>query len=296
MFRFWNRFIHPLVSTLKPGRILEIGADSGWNTRHILEYCRANGCVADIVDPAPRPRLQEVFAEFEHEYRYYPLKSVHAIPQIESPDVVLLDGDHNWATVYTELKLLYAHAERAGKAPPVILLHDAGWPYARRDMYYSPEDLHESERHPYAYRGVMPGESALTELGMNGMLANALHEGGPCNGVLTAVEDFVASVPDAISVYTLPFFNGLGIVVPEARMTDPLKSLIESFFSAESLLKTCCELEEYFMKMNASLQQTEASLTRRTDALVRARGLLHEQQQRIVELERALATTIPTRT
>jgi hypothetical protein len=288
MFRFWTRFIHPIIATVEPRRILEVGADSGFNTQHLLEYCAANDCIVDIVDPAPRPRLREVLARFDQEYQYYPLKSVHAIPQVEPPDIVLLDGDHNWTTVHAEFKLLYARAEGLGVAPPLVLMHDVAWPYARRDMYYSPEDIPEAERHPFAYCGVFPGMSELTEEGMNGMLANAQHEGGPRNGVLTAVEDFIASAATPISLYRLPFFNGLGIVVPEARMTDALRTLIEGFSSAESLAATCAELEEYFMKMNASLQKTEASLTRRTEALIRARAVMQEQARRIAELEQAV--------
>ncbi|HEY5972152.1 MAG TPA: class I SAM-dependent methyltransferase [Pseudoxanthomonas sp.] len=290
MVRFWHRFIHPVISTVKPDRIMEIGADSGWTTQHILAYCRVHGCKADIVDPAPRPSLHDVLAQFGDEYRYHPFKSIHAIPQIDAPDVALLDGDHNWSTVYRELTLIFARAAETGVRPPVIMFHDCAWPYARRDMYYSPEDLPATERHPYAYRGLLPGEPELTEDGMNGMLANALHEGGPRNGVLTGIEDFIASVPTNISLYKLPFFNGLGIFVPEERVTPELKALIEGFFSAESLLETCKELETYFMKMNASLQQTEAKLTLRTDALVRARALLQEQAQRIAELEAAART------
>lgn len=285
MVRFWHRFIHPVIATVKPARIMEIGADSGWNTQHILAYCKETGCKADIVDPAPRPALHDVLARYGNEYRYHPFKSIHAIPQIDTPDVALLDGDHNWITVHTELKLIFARAAETATPPPVILFHDVAWPYARRDMYYSPEDIPAADRQPYAYRGLLPGESGLVEEGMNGMLANALVEGGPRNGVLTGIEDFIASVATPISLYKLPFFNGLGIFVPEQRMTPELKVLIESFFSAESLLETCQELEAYFMKMNASLQQTEARLTLRTDALVRARALLQEQAQRIAQLE-----------
>lgn len=289
MFRFWTRFIRPIISTVQPRTILEVGADAGLTTQHLLEYCADNDCVVNIVDPAPRPRLREVLARFDRGYHYYPLKSVHAIPQVEPPDLVLLDGDHNWATVHAEFKMLYAHAQGMGVAPPVVLMHDVGWPYARRDMYYSPQDIPEAERQPFAYCGVYPGLSELTEEGMNGMLANAQHEGGPRNGVLTAVEDFIASAATPISLYKLPFFNGLGIVVPQARMTDRLQALIDGFFTADSLLATCIELEEYFMKMNASLQKTEACLTSRTDALVRARAIMREQAQRIAQLEQELA-------
>ena len=32
MNRFWQRYIHPLIETVQPRRLMEIGADRGWNT------------------------------------------------------------------------------------------------------------------------------------------------------------------------------------------------------------------------------------------------------------------------
>lgn len=290
MVRFWNRYLLPLITTAKPQRILEVGADNGWNTRQILAYCRANGCRADIVDPAPQAALHVELAQFTaDEYRYYPYKSIHAIPQVEAPDVALLDGDHNWATIYSELRLIFARATEAQVPPPLILFHDVAWPYARRDMYYSPDDIPAQERQPYAYSGILPGVSELVEEGMNAMLANAMHEGGPRNGVLTGIEDFIASLSQPVSFYQLPFFNGLGILVPEERMTPELKSLIEGFFSAESLLQSCMDIERNAMTAHAILQQTEGKLARRTEALARARELLRQQAERISMLEASQA-------
>ncbi len=290
MNRFWSRYIQPLIETAKPSLIMEIGADRGWNTRNVLDYCRATGARADIVDPAPQPSLHEVFAQFgPEEYRYVPLKSVVAIPQLETPDVVLLDGDHNWGTVHNELNLLHARAEQSGLAPPIIIAHDVAWPYARRDMYYDPDALETSLKHPYAYRGMLPGVPELVEHGMNGVLANALHEGGPRNGVLTAIEDYIASAGIEFVFRILPFFNGLGILVPAARMTPPLQALIDGFFSADSLLDACKALEADSMHLRAILTQTEGCLTRRTAALERARDALEAQSLRIAELEQRLA-------
>lgn len=286
MNRFWQRYIHPLIETAQPRRIMEIGADRGWNTANILAYCRATGAHADIIDPAPRASLHEVLAQFgPAEYRYLPLKSVAAIPQLETPDVALIDGDHNWATVYSELNQLHARAEQTGHAPPIVISHDVAWPYARRDMYYNPDDLEASQKHPYAYRGMLPGVPELVEHGMNGVLANALQEGGPRNGVLTAIEDYIASAGTEFTFRKLPFFNGLGILVPAARMTPALQALIDSFFSASSMLEACLALEADGMHLRAILTQTETCLSRRTDALQRAREVIEVQRQRLEELE-----------
>lgn len=288
MNRFWHRYIRPIIDTAQPRRILEIGADSGANTRNILEYCQSTGARADIVDPAPRPSLHDVLAQFSiDQYRYFPLKSIAAIPQLDTPDMALIDGDHNWATVYSELNLLQANADVAGAPMPIVISHDVAWPYARRDMYYNPDDLDASQKHPYAYRGMLPGVNQLVEEGMNGVLANALHEGGPRNGVLTAIEDYIASSGIPFTFRTLPFFNGLGILVPTARMTPELQRLIDSFFTAESLLDACTALESDGMHLRAILAQTETCLTRRSEALARARSVIETQRRRLEELEQA---------
>lgn len=44
------------------------------------------------------------------------------------------------------------------------------------------------------------------------MLFNALHEGGPRNGVLTAVEDFLAENPSAYHFCRIRLEYGLGIL------------------------------------------------------------------------------------
>jgi predicted O-methyltransferase YrrM len=289
MHRFWNSYTRPLIEALQPRRILEIGAEFGWNTRHVLEYCRRTGAHLDVVDTQPLKSLLDTLSPYtEAEYGLHARMSVEVIPDLAPIDFVLLDGDHNWRTVYTELNLLWAAAERGGASPPVVIAHDCAWPYARRDMYYAPDEWREVERHPHAYRAIYPGVSELVDRGLNAQFANALEEGGPENGVLTAIEDFVAA-RGAITLKVLPFFNGLGIIVPDARMTPDLQVLLERFFSPPMLLEACQALEEDGMKVRVELLDRQRLLTQRTEALQRARAMLEERAARIVELEAQLA-------
>ena len=288
MNRFWPRFIKPLLELARPRRIMEVGADFGWNTQRLLAYCKETGARLDVIDPAPRPELADVLAQYGEEYVYLPYKSLEAIPMAPPPDVALLDGDHNWHTMHAELHLLYGRASSLGAPPPLAIMHDCGWPYARRDMYYDPEGLDPDQRHPYAYRGLEPGRSELVEGGMNQMLANALHEGGPKNGVLTGIEDFLAESDLAATLHVLPFFNGLGILLPEARATPEIRALISSFTEAESLLETVKELETAHMRSRVEIAQLAERFTRRTDALIRARDLLKARAEEIAALRAQL--------
>ena len=292
MNRFWTRFTGPLITLVRPRRILEIGAEAGLDTRHLLAFCRESGCHLDIVETVPSTELQALLADHADVATLHVGKSLDISPTIPSPDVVMLDGDHNWRTVYSELTSFRSRAQQDGRPLPIVLAHDCAWPYARRDMYYNPADFPESQRKPYAYKGIRPGVAELDDDGMNAWYANAIVEGGPENGVLTGIEDFVAA-STGIQLWTLPFFNGLGIIVPDARMTPELRAMIDSFYSTESLLETCRALEEDGMNARCLIYEERRKLEQRTDALERARRLLADRAARIAELEATLAQSGP---
>ena len=147
--------------------------------------------------------------------------SHNVLPDLPPVDVALVDGDHNWYTVYHELKMLADVARSAGQPLPVLIMHDVLWPYGRRDLYYTPETIPEQFRHPYAQRGMRPGRSELVPEGGGGVsptLNNALVEGGPRNGVMTALEDFMAESDEHLRLVVLPIYFGLAIVVSEERL------------------------------------------------------------------------------
>ncbi len=289
MHRFWLRFILPLLLAASPKRVLEIGAEFGWNTRRLLEIGRERGFFLDIVDPAPHPVFHEMLAEFDGSYAFHPHKSLDTLALIPAADFILLDGDHNWFTVYNELSQIFLRARQMNTAPPIILFHDVAWPYARRDMYYDVEAIPTGKRQPHARRGFLPGRSDLVENGLNGNFDNALQEGGPCNGVLTAAEDFLAASKVDATFKRLPFFNGLGILITAARSTEAVQQVLAAFFSSDSLLATCEELEGDINNLRVELAVSRQSLTRRTEALMRARTVIRELEQELADAKMHLA-------
>jgi hypothetical protein len=220
VYRFWDVVTGPILEALGPKVLVEIGSDHGPNTKRLLEYCREHGATLHVIDPLPKYDVEEWQREHGERLVFHRALSLEALPTIEDADAVLIDGDHNWYTVYNELREIEARAEATSRPFPLIMMHDVGWPYARRDGYYDPENIPEEYRQPHEKRGLAPGSSELLKRGgYNSTVDNAIEEGGPRNGVLTAVEDFLRESGREIELLRLEGLHGIAVLIPE-----PLKA------------------------------------------------------------------------
>ena len=219
MFPFWDVAIAPVIDAVGARRIVEIGALRGDTTRLLLERLGADGEL-HVIDPVPAfdPGGDDVDARCT----VHRDLSLNVLPDLPAMDVALVDGDHNWFTVSHELRLLAAAARREGSPLPVLILHDVGWPYGRRDLYYAPERIPEEHRQQYAQRGLHPGRRDLDrgDGGINAAMHNAVVEGGPRNGVMTALDDFAAEHDRPLRRLVLPIYFGLAIVAEEDRVAE----------------------------------------------------------------------------
>lgn len=216
MLAFWPEIVGPLLRALEPKHLVEIGSEAGRTTRLLLEFARERGAVVHAVDPGPVFDVAAWQKEFGEHFVFHRLPSLVALCALERFDVVLIDGDHNWFTVFNELKLLESRSLEVGQGLPLILLHDVAWPYGRRDLYYAPDAIPAEYRQPWAKKGMSPHHAELLEQGgFNARMCNALREGGPRNGVLTAVEDYLAQTMFKFRLVVVPAVFGLGILLPE---------------------------------------------------------------------------------
>ncbi|NNE74448.1 MAG: class I SAM-dependent methyltransferase [Acidimicrobiales bacterium] len=220
MFPFWDPVVSPLVLASKAKRIVEIGALRGETTALMLESLGADAEL-HVIDPVPEFDPAEHEAEFPGQYIFHRALSLDVLPTAGAFDVALIDGDHNWYTVYNELKQLAAGARQAEQPLPLLVMHDVGWPYGRRDLYYAPEQIPEEFRQPYAVKGMAPNrKKLLDEGGMNTTLANAALEGGERNGVRTALDDFVAEHDRPIRQVIIPLYYGLAIAAEHDYLAE----------------------------------------------------------------------------
>ena len=207
----------PCLDIAKARSVVEVGAYAGDLTRVLADWAADSSGRVCAVDPSPQDELIALDRERE-ELELVRETSLDALPRIPLGDAVVIDGDHNYYTVSEELRLI---AERAGDADlPLLLFHDVCWPHGRRDDYFDPELIPEDHRQPIAEGGgLFPGVPGVRPGGLPYRGA-AAEEGGPRNGVLTAVEDFVSSRDD-LELAIVPVFFGLGVVWPRSAGYAP---------------------------------------------------------------------------
>ena len=199
MWVFFKRILRPYILDNKYKNICEIGAAVGRSTDKLLDI----GYVAvSIIDPCLEEDLEFKYKKIER-VRVYRGLSLQVLPKMfEGFDCILIDGDHNWYTVFGELK--YIEENELIKEGGTIFLHDVAGPFGRRDMYYIPESIPPTFRHPFDKKGI------------------ATIEGGLKNGVLTAVEDFLKLHKKKYMFFMIKPQHGLGMLVKKKNLKSKL--------------------------------------------------------------------------
>lgn len=227
MNKFWDIIVKPIFDEIKPNLIVEIGSDTGLNTKNILDYCEKVRNVKLIsIDPLPSfdvKSMKEKYGDF-----FYPIRdfSLNSLKSIENYDIILIDGDHNWFTVFNELKIIENNFNQ--KNFPIIILHDVSWPYGRRDLYYFPENIPSEYLQDNDKLGMRPNQNELLSVGgINPHLNNATSENTPKNGVLTAIEDFIEQTTLNLNFFKINGFHGLGLIYPkDDNFNNFIKNLV----------------------------------------------------------------------
>lgn len=204
--------------------VVEVGAERGRLTQELLKWASPSGARVVAIEPDPISDLVELVEEHP-DLEVIEETSLEALARIPIPDAVVLDGDHNYYTLSNELRLI---ADRAPDGQiPLLVFHDVCWPLARRDQYAAPDRIPPEHRHPYGEDiKLVPGNSGTAERGLP-FEWGALEEGGPRNGVMTAIEDFMGE-HEGLRLAVIPIFFGCGLLWPErAPWSDEVAEITE---------------------------------------------------------------------
>lgn len=207
----FSELLFELFGLVDAKTILEVGAYAGDLTEVLADWLAPGGGKVIAIDPKPQEALVKLAAENEAVELDERL-SLDALGSLPDAEVVVIDGDHNYFTVSAELRAL--SPKLAGDSPPLVLLHDVCWPHGRRDAYYDSSRIPpEGLPHAVEVGYLKPDDRGVADEGL-GFADHELaeREGGPRNGILTALEDFVAQVDESLRYAVVPAFFGLGVL------------------------------------------------------------------------------------
>jgi len=257
----FDEIIEKLLLELQPSVIVEVGSEYAGSTEKLAAFATANKSMLYVIDPAPKIDPDTVLEKFRGSYEFIRAKSTDALPKLKG-DIFFLDGDHNYWTVHSELSALYANNPSAW-----VVLHDIGFPWARRDLYYAPEEIPAQHCNPYSYdHGVdLATDETCLRAGFWGAgdFAIAMESGTPRNGVLTAVEDFLVNQPE-LHYDSIPLIFGLGVIVPKAY-ANFVSEILRPYQGplCEALERNRLELYGQLLQSNALKQHHRRTAVRR---------------------------------
>ncbi len=293
MHPFWDTVLRPILTLLRPDTIVEIGVENGKTTEKLLAFCTETGAALHGIDPLPLIDEQKWKEQWGETWTLHTGKSLDVLPHVPGFDALLIDGDHNWYTVFHELQLMQRHAEQHDRMP-IVFLHDIDAPYGRRDRYDDPKSIPADARQPWERSDIN---------GLNPTVCHAVREGGPHNGVRTAVEDFLLERSDRYAFFEIRGFFGLGILVPYARFArhPSLRNLLTDLSPSALLQAHMEQLEQDRMlripcadHLDRSLREQHA-LREECDTLAGTIEQLLAEQARYVESMHALEHLTQTR-
>ncbi len=256
--------------------VTEVGALDGDLTRLLLLWANRSEGRVIAVDPSPHPDL-EMLARDHTGLSLIRETSHAALTHAPLSDAIILDGDHNYYTVSEELRIIAERAAEEQRRLPLVVLHDVGWPHGRRDDYYVPEQIPPAHRQPIVSEGCLyPGDPG-TRPGALPFHYPAAREGGPRNGVLTAVEDFIHT-REHLHLAIVPTFFGMGVIwertMPEAGALSELLADWDRNPHLKRLERNrVLHLANTMVQLNA-VREAERRLAEQNQRLARQRELL----------------------
>jgi hypothetical protein len=283
-----SELLFPCLEAVEARLVFEIGAYRGQLTRELLAWAAKEGARVTAVDPDPQPELRKL-GEEHPELELVVETSHDALRRLSLPDVVIIDGDHNYYTVSEELRLIGEKAP--GADLPLLMFHDVGWPHARRDTYCVPERIPEEHRQPLAHEvSLTPSEPGVATGGIPFQWA-AEREGGPRNGVRTALEDFVDQ-REGLRLAIVPAFFGFGALWHEdAPWASKVAAIVEPW-DRNPLLE---RLEAHRVDHLAKLLERSAELDAARERIADRVELLRERGRRLRSQEKLLRAMLRSR-
>jgi glycosyltransferase involved in cell wall biosynthesis len=215
--------ILPLIKVIQAKRIVQIGGSKlGQLTEKLLPIVEAAKGELIRIDPhAYDPLLKKLIDTSPNAKLFFDFTK-NVLPSLPAADLYIINSDPNYYTIKEELENLWKHQNKASHSFFAVI-HGTGWPFARRDGYTNPDLIPKNYLHAHTWtEGIVPDDPGTGPLGFRlPAIAFAKQEGGPSNGILIAIHEFMKDKKECLNFIHLPGFFGLGFLYSRQAAWSP---------------------------------------------------------------------------
>lgn len=101
MTAFWP-VIQELLNIVKPARLVEICGDEGESTQKLCTWAKQHQAYVHVIETQPKDKLKHIVAQYQLASLHVG-RSLEILPTLEAATRFVIDGDHNYYTVYNVL-------------------------------------------------------------------------------------------------------------------------------------------------------------------------------------------------
>ena len=202
---------------------------------------------------------------------------INVLPNFKDYDAIFLNDDPNWYTVYNELKII---KDTNVEFPLIFICHNI-FPHKRRDSYVNPDII------PIKYRHNFSKELSHGNINIRDGFFHAIESNTPKNGVLTAIEDFLAE-NSSFNALDINFLNGLTILyfnnsISQIRLGKLYKEIedyvIEYDYISDNIVENQL-LSDYISKFDFANNNLDV-IENIKDELDEKNGIIEEYEEKI---------------
>ncbi|MCA0403592.1 MAG: glycosyltransferase [Proteobacteria bacterium] len=238
--KWFKDLILPLFEKADIKAIVLIGVETNAFLNELCQYLAKFQGKLIAVDPSLTDDfINNIDSQYHNNIELIPYTSEHFFKhyhwELSGNYAFLIDGDHNFQTVYFELNNIHQLFAHCRNNQPLVFVHDVNWPSSYRDFYYQQGSAHNNPLQAQAAVG--EGVNFFSQRpfkGANFYLHNAtaaLDYGGGRNGVKAAIDSFLKEAKD-YDYWQIPLLFGLGIVLPKKFANyEDLKNFIAPWTS-----------------------------------------------------------------
>lgn len=215
MFKFYDvDVISNILSVFKVQKAVISSLSGNVDDNKILECIERAGVDYSLI--GPKNQSDEYLVQDE---------IINEISDCKNYEAIFLNDDPNWYTILNELDII----KKTNDEFPLVFICNCVFPYKRRDAYIDPKAI------PDEFLNDCSKGLKINDVNIYDGFYHANQNNTPKNGVLTAVEDFIAKNSD-IALCDIKLSNGIIILHSKNSINQIRISKLEEEIGESSLI------------------------------------------------------------